>query len=94
MNWAVSVDDCTAAIGGPYIMKSVGATDGYVRFPFVVEGLLLGVVAGGIGYGLISLLYRALANNLTTFKLIRLHRGCKRRSGIQHINGRISRAVD
>ena len=53
-----------------YIMKSVGATDGYVRFPFVVEGLLLGVVAGGIGYGLISLLYRALANNLTTFKLV------------------------
>ena len=53
-----------------YIMKSVGATDGYVRFPFVVEGLLLGVVAGGIGYGLISLLYRALADNLTTFKLV------------------------
>ena len=53
-----------------YIMKSVGATDGYVRFPFVVEGLLLGLVAGGIGYGLISLLYRALADNLTTFKLV------------------------
>ena len=53
-----------------YIMQSVGATDGYVRFPCVVEGLLLGVVAGGIGYGLISLLYRALANNLTTFKLV------------------------
>ena len=53
-----------------YIMKSVGATDGYVRFPCVVEGLLLGVVAGGIGYGLISLLYRALADNLTTFKLV------------------------
>ena len=53
-----------------YIMKSVGATDGYVRFPFVVEGLLLGVVAGGIGYGLISLLYRTLADNLTTFKLV------------------------
>lgn len=53
-----------------YIMKSVGATDGYVRFPFVVEGLLLGLVAGGIGYGLISLLYRVLADNLTTFKLV------------------------
>ena len=30
----------------------------------------MGIVAGGIGYGLISLLYRALANNLTTFKLV------------------------
>lgn len=48
-----------------YIMKSVGATDGYVRFPFVVEGLLLGLMAGGLGYGLITLLYQALLNNLT-----------------------------
>lgn len=48
-----------------YIMKSVGATDGYVRFPFVVEGLLLGLVAGGTGYGLIAVLYQALLDNLT-----------------------------
>ena len=48
-----------------YIMKSVGATDGYVRFPFVVEGLLLGITAGGVGYGLIATLYQALLNNLT-----------------------------
>lgn len=47
-----------------YIMKSVGATDGFVRFPFVVEGLLLGVVAGGVGYGLIYLLYQAVVDNL------------------------------
>lgn len=48
-----------------YIMKSVGATDSYVRFPFVVEGLLLGIIAGGVGYGLIALLYQALMDNLT-----------------------------
>lgn len=48
-----------------YIMKSVGATDGFVRFPFVVEGLLLGLVSGGVGYGLISLLYRSLLDTLT-----------------------------
>ena len=53
-----------------YIMKSVGATDGYVRFPFVVEGWLLGVLAGGVGFGLISLLYRALADNITSFTLV------------------------
>lgn len=53
-----------------YIMKSVGATDGYVRFPFVVEGWLLGVLAGGVGFGLISLLYRALADNVTSFTLV------------------------
>ncbi len=48
-----------------YIMKSVGATDGYVRFPFVVEGLMLGLIAGTVGYGLIAWLYGALLNNLT-----------------------------
>ena len=47
-----------------YIMKSVGATDGYVRFPFVVEGLLLGVTAGGVGYCLMAALYRVLLDNL------------------------------
>ena len=43
-----------------YIMKSVGATDGFIRFPFVVEGWLMGVLAGGIGYGLMAALYRPL----------------------------------
>lgn len=47
-----------------YIMKSVGATDGFVRFPFVVEGLVLGALAGGIGYGLMYLLYQAIVDNL------------------------------
>ena len=46
-----------------YIMKSVGATDGFVRFPFIVEGMLVGLLAAGIGYGLISALYRVLYNN-------------------------------
>ena len=46
-----------------YIMKSVGATDGFVRFPFIVEGVLVGLLAAVIGYGLISGLYRMLYNN-------------------------------
>ena len=45
-----------------YIMKSVGATDGFVRFPFIVEGVLLGLISGALGYGLIALLYRALVS--------------------------------
>ena len=47
-----------------YIMKSVGATDAFIRFPFVVEGWLVGAIAGGVGYGLIYLLYNALYKNL------------------------------
>lgn len=35
------------------IMKSVGATNGFVRMPFVVEGMILGIVAGIISLGLV-----------------------------------------
>lgn len=49
-----------------YIMKSVGATDSFVRFPFVVEGVILGFVAGVVGYGLLYLLYSQLVRNFAT----------------------------
>lgn len=49
-----------------YIMKSVGATDGFVRFPFVVEGVILGFVAGALGYALLWLLYGQLVQNFAT----------------------------
>lgn len=33
------------------IMKSVGATNNFVRFPFVIEGIILGVVSGVVALG-------------------------------------------
>ena len=48
-----------------YIMKSVGATDAFIRFPFVVEGVLVGAVAGGAGSGLIALLYYVVTQNFS-----------------------------
>ena len=35
------------------IMKSVGATNGFVRLPFVVEGMILGIISGVISLGLV-----------------------------------------
>lgn len=35
------------------IMKSVGATNSFVRFPFVVEGMILGIISGVISLGLV-----------------------------------------
>lgn len=49
-----------------YIMKSVGATDGFVRFPFVVEGVVLGFVAGSVGFGLVYLLYSQLVKSFSS----------------------------
>ncbi|MDD3693668.1 MAG: permease-like cell division protein FtsX [Oscillospiraceae bacterium] len=42
------------------IMKSVGATNAFVRIPFMLEGIVLGVSAGAIAYGIICLLYSKL----------------------------------
>ena len=46
------------------IMKMVGATDGFIRWPFVFEGLLLGLFGAAIAFGLQWLLYTAIANGI------------------------------
>ncbi len=40
-----------------FIMRSVGATKWFIRFPFMVEGLILGTTAGTLSYGLLFSLY-------------------------------------
>ena len=39
------------------IMKYVGATNGFIRLPFIVEGITLGVVSGGLSFGIIYFAY-------------------------------------
>jgi cell division transport system permease protein len=38
-------------------MKLVGATDWFVRMPFVLEGVVSGIVAAGLASGVVALLY-------------------------------------
>ena len=40
------------------VMKLVGATEWFVRGPFVLEGILTGIVAGGVALGVLLLSYR------------------------------------
>ncbi len=47
------------------IMKMVGATNGFIRLPFVVEGFLLGMIGAGIAFGLEWLMYDALVEKVT-----------------------------
>ena len=42
------------------IMKYVGATDGFIRFPFIVEGLLIGLLSAAVSFGLLWGGYAAL----------------------------------
>ena len=47
------------------IMKSVGATNSFVRLPFVVEGMILGIVSGIISLGLVWGLYELAVNEFS-----------------------------
>ncbi|MCI1965591.1 MAG: permease-like cell division protein FtsX [Oscillospiraceae bacterium] len=51
------------------IMKSVGATNWFVRVPFVVEGILIGLISGAVGSLLLRLLYDKLTGTLTSITL-------------------------
>ena len=42
------------------IMKMVGATNGFIRLPFVVEGFTLGMIGAAIAFGLEWLMYDSL----------------------------------
>lgn len=48
------------------IMKAVGATDSFVRIPFVVEGMLIGVISALIAEGLLYFCYRVATETIIT----------------------------
>lgn len=53
------------------IMKYIGATDFFVRSPFVVEGILIGLVGAGIPLGIIYVVYnKAVAYVLDRFSIL------------------------
>ena len=43
------------------IMKAVGATNWFIRWPFLVEGIVLGVISSVISFLVLALLYNLLA---------------------------------
>ena len=43
------------------IMKSVGATNAFVRIPFIIEGMVLGLVSAGVAYGILYFIYTKLS---------------------------------
>lgn len=48
-----------------YIMKSVGATRAFIRTPFVIEGIVLGLLSGMLSYGILYFVYDRLTGMLT-----------------------------
>ena len=46
------------------IMKYVGATNSFIRWPFVVEGIIIGLISGAISLALIAGLYMVISQNV------------------------------
>jgi len=54
------------------IMKMVGATNGFIRLPFVVEGFMLGMMGAAIAFGAEWLLYDALVLRIEAVDTLKL----------------------
>ena len=54
------------------IMKMVGATNGFIRLPFVVEGFALGMTGAALAFGLEWAMYDALVKEIATVDTLRL----------------------
>ena len=54
------------------IMKMVGATNGFIRLPFIVEGFTLGMMGAILAFGLEWVGYDALVNRISSVDSLRL----------------------
>ena len=45
------------------IMKYVGATNGFIRWPFAVEGMIIGIISGAASTAILSGIYYMIAHN-------------------------------
>ena len=54
------------------IMKMVGATNGFIRLPFIVEGFTLGMMGAALAFGLEWLMYDALVARLAVVDTLKL----------------------
>ena len=60
----LSIFNCRKQIN---IMKYVGATDWYIRWPFVIEGAVIGLIAALISFAGVYFLYDAIIGSATSF---------------------------
>jgi len=56
------------------IMRMVGATNGFIRWPFVYEGFLMGILSAALSFGLLWGLYVAVTQGVETNDTLQLIR--------------------
>lgn len=53
------------------IMKYVGATNNFIRWPFVVEGMIIGIIASAISIIIVGVAYNIIAEKLVNVSFMR-----------------------
>ena len=54
------------------IMKYVGATNGFIRWPFIVEGMIIGVLASSISIILVGIAYSLIAKQMVNSQFMQV----------------------
>ena len=54
------------------IMKMVGATNGFIRLPYVIEGFTLGMLGAGLAFGALWMLYDVVLAKLASVDTLQL----------------------
>jgi len=54
------------------IMKYVGATNGFIRWPFIVEGMIIGVFASAISIAIVGVAYSFIAEKMVSSQFMQV----------------------
>lgn len=54
------------------IMKYVGATNGFIRWPFIVEGMIIGIVASAISIIIVGVAYTFIAEKMVNSQFMQV----------------------
>ena len=52
------------------IMKYVGATNSFIRWPFIVEGIVIGIISGAISVIVLGINYNLIANKILESQVV------------------------
>lgn len=55
------------------IMKFVGATDWFIRWPFIIEGIVIGLIGALISIGILKFIYGYIVKSITTDSLMAIN---------------------
>ena len=54
------------------IMKYVGATNNFIRWPFIVEGMIIGIISSTISIVLVGIVYNTIAEQLVNSQFMQV----------------------